>query len=97
MSVVILLDFRLKPEVVEETKKLFKKILPETRAYAGCEGLDVYGNADDPTNMVFHERWQSKEHYQKYLAWRTGNGSMEEFGAKLAAPPTIRYFNRLDL
>jgi quinol monooxygenase YgiN len=97
MSVVILLEFRVKPEALEESKKFFKKILPETRAYPGCEGLDVYSNADDPTTIVFHERWQSKEQYQKYFAWRTGNGSMDEFGAKLAAPPTVRYFNRLDV
>jgi quinol monooxygenase YgiN len=97
MSVVVLLDFRVKPDVVEEAREFFKKILPETRAYAGCEGLDVYSNADDPTNIVFYERWQSREHYQKYFSWRTGNGSMDEFGKKLAGPPTIRYFNRIDV
>jgi quinol monooxygenase YgiN len=97
MSVVILLDFRLKPEVLEESMQLFKKILPDTRAYSGCEGLDVYSNADDPTNIVFYERWQSSEHYKKYLAWRTESGFMGAFGAKLAEPPTIRYFNRQDI
>lgn len=97
MSIVVLLDFRVKADAVEDSKKFFRKILPETRAYTGCQGLDVYSNADDPTNFVFHERWQSKEHYQKYFAWRTGNGSMEEFGSKLAGAPTVRYFNREDI
>jgi quinol monooxygenase YgiN len=97
MSIVVLLDFRVKADAIEDSKKFFKKILPETRAYSGCQGLDVYINADDPTNFVFHERWQSKEHYQKYFAWRTGNGSMEEFGSKLAAAPSVRYFNREDI
>jgi quinol monooxygenase YgiN len=94
MSVVVLLDFRVKPEVLEESLQFFKKILVDTRAYAGCEGVDVYNNADDPTNIIFYERWQSKELYQKYLAWRTESGFMETFGAKLAGAPTIRYFNR---
>ena len=97
MSVVVLLEFRVKPEVVEETKAFFKKILPDTRAFAGCEGLDVLTNADDPTIFVFNERWQSQEHYQKYFAWRTENGSMNAFGAYLAGPPTVRYFNRQDV
>jgi quinol monooxygenase YgiN len=97
MSTVVLLDFRVKPDAIEETKKFLKKILPDTRAYPGCEGLDVYTNADDPTNFVFHERWQSKEHYQKYFAWRTENGSMDEFGSKLAGAPTVRYVNREDI
>ena len=97
MSIVVLLDFRVKPDVIEESKQFFKKILPETRAYAGCLGVDVYNNADDPTNIIFYERWQSKEHYQKYFAWRTASGFMETFGAKLAGAPTIRYFDRWDV
>ncbi len=94
MSIVVLLDFRVKPEVLEESLQFFKKILPETRAFAGCEGVDVYNNADEPTNIIFNERWQSKEHYQKYFAWRTASGFMDTFGAKLAGAPTIRYFNK---
>ena len=97
MSIVVFLEFRVKPEAIEETKAFFKKILPDTRAYAGCQGLDVYTNADDPTNFVFHERWQSKEHYQTYFAWRTESGSMDAFGSKLAGPPSVRYFNREDV
>jgi quinol monooxygenase YgiN len=96
MSIVVLLDFKVKPDGVEDSIQLFKKILPDTRAYPGCEGVDVYNNADDPTNIILYERWQSKEHYQKYLAWRTQTGFMDTFGAKLAGAPTIRYFNRRD-
>ena len=97
MSVVVLLDFRVHPDKVEETKTFLGQILPETRAYPGCNGIDVYNNGDDPTNFVFHERWQSREHYKKYFAWRTGNGSMEEFGKKLIGPPNVRYFERVDV
>jgi quinol monooxygenase YgiN len=97
MSVLVLLDFRVKPDVIEESKRLFEKLLPETRAHPGCEGLDVYSNAEDPTNILFYERWESKEHYQEYFTWRTGSGAMDEFGKKLAGAPTIRYFNRLDI
>jgi quinol monooxygenase YgiN len=97
MGIVVILEFKVKADVVEESKKYFKKILVDTRAYPGCEGLEVYTNVDDPAVFIFHERWQSKEHYGKYMAWRSGNGSMEEFGAKLAGAPTIRYFNREDV
>ncbi len=97
MSIVVLLEFHVKADAVEDAKQFFKKILPDTRAFAGCEGLDVYTNVDDPTSFVFQERWQSKEHYEKYFAWRTANGSMEAFGAKLAGAPSVRYFKREDV
>jgi quinol monooxygenase YgiN len=97
MSIVVLLEFRVTAEAVEETKKFFKKILPDTRAYSGCEGLDAYSSEDDPTIFVFYERWQSKEHYQKYAAWRVETGLMGELAKNLVGPPVVRYLDRLDM
>jgi quinol monooxygenase YgiN len=52
MSTVVLLEIQVKPEAVDEMKALLKKILPDTRAYEGCQGLDLYGNLDDTGNLV---------------------------------------------
>ena len=45
---------------------------------------------------MFYERWDSRQHYEKYLAWRTETGAVNQLGAMLAAPPSIRYFERID-
>ena len=95
MSVVVLLEIQVKPEAVNEVKAFLKQVLPDTRAYAGCQGIDIYGNADDAGNMVFYERWDSRAHYQKYLAWRTETGVLDQLGAKLVAPPKIRYYEHV--
>ena len=95
MSVVVLLEIKVKPEAVNEVKAFLKQVLPDTRAYAGCQGIDIYGNADDAGNMVFYERWDSRAHYQKYLAWRTETGVLDQLGAKLTAPPKIRYYEHV--
>ncbi len=97
MSVIVLLEMHVKPEAVNEVKALLKELLPDTRAYAGCQGIDIYGNIDDTGNLVFYERWDSREHYQKYLAWRTETGVVDQLSAKLTAPPNIRYFARVDV
>ena len=97
MSVVVLLEIQVKPEAVNELKAMLKKNLPDTRSYNGCQGLDVYGNLDDTGNIVFYERWASREHYQKYLAWRTETGAMNRIGALLTGPPKIRYYERVDV
>jgi quinol monooxygenase YgiN len=95
MSVVVLLEMQVKPEAVNEVKAQLKQILPDTRSYAGCEGLDIYGNMDDGGNLVFHERWQTREHYQKYLAWRTETGALAALASKLTGPPKIRYYEHV--
>ncbi len=96
MSVSVFFEVQVKPEAVEGLKETLKTLLPETRKYDGCQGMDLYGNLDQGTNLVLHERWASREHHQKYLAWRTETGVMEKLGAALAGPPGIRYFERVD-
>ena len=96
MSVVVLLEMQVKPEAVNEIKAQLKQLLPDTRAYAGCQGLDIYGNMDDSGNLVFYERWETREHYQKYLNWRTETGTMAALASKLTGPPKIRYYERVD-
>ena len=96
MSTVVLLEIQVRPEAVDEMKSFLKDILPDTRSYEGCQGIDVYDNLDDAENIVVYERWDSRPHYEKYLAWRTETGVVDQLGAMLVAPPSIRYFERLD-
>lgn len=96
MSVVVLLEMQVKPEAVAEVKASLKAILPDTRSYAGCQGIDIYSNLDNGGNLVFYERWESRDHYQKYLNWRTETGVLSQLVSKLAGPPNIRYFDRVD-
>jgi quinol monooxygenase YgiN len=96
MSVIVLLEAQVKPEAVDEIKASLKALLPDARAYDGCQGIDIYGNTEDRCNLVFYERWDSREHYEKYLAWRTETGVMDQLGAMLTAPPSIRFFERVD-
>ena len=95
-TTVVLLEIQVKPECVDEVKAFFKEVLPDTRAYEGCQGVDVYGNLDESANIVLYERWDSRDHYQRYLKWRTDTGVFDKMGAKLAGPPSIRYYDRLD-
>ena len=44
MSVMVLVEMQVKPEAVNELKGLLKQTLPDTRAYAGCQGIDIYCN-----------------------------------------------------
>lgn len=96
MSVIVIFDTQVKPEALDELKATLKVLLPETRLYDGCKGIDAYCNADDGNNLILLEHWESREHHQKYLAFRTEQGVMDKMGAALTGPPIIRYFERVD-
>lgn len=96
MSVAVFVELTVKPELVDEMKAALKQILPETRKFKGCRAIDVWGNQDQSNNIILSEIWETKEDHQKYVAWRTETGAMAELGARLAEPPSIRYYDKVD-
>ena len=97
MAVTVLLELQAQGDKVDALLNTFKEILPDTRAYDGFVGIELVQNQDDPTNVILIERWQTRQHYEKYLAWRTETGALEALGAMLAGAPSIRYFDTKDV
>ncbi len=71
-------DVPTKPECVEDMKAYLKEILPDTRAFEGCESIVVHENTDDPTSLVLYEIWASREHHEKYVQWRVETGVIQK-------------------
>lgn len=97
MSVMVLVDMQVKPEAVNEVKGLLKQTLPDTRAYAGCQRIDIYGDQDDAGHLVFYQQWDTRAHHQRYVDWRTQSGLLGKLAEKLTGPPKVRYFERVDV
>jgi quinol monooxygenase YgiN len=96
MACTVLLEVKLKPEAIETAKGAFKEILPDTRAYDGCQGVYVVENQDEAGNLVVVETWDSREKYEKYFAWRVETGVIDQLGAMCEGPPSLRYFDPVD-
>lgn len=97
MSVMVLVEMQVRPEAVNEVKALLKQTLPDTRAYAGCQRVDIYENLDDTGNLVFYQQWDTREHHQRYVGWRAETGALDKLAGKLTRPPKVRYFDRVDV
>ena len=96
MATLVQLEANAKPECVQDLIDLLRQRLPETRAYDGCQEITAYLN-DDGHTFVFVEQWDSKEHYDKYLAWRDETGVLAELVALLQEAPDIRFFEPVDV
>ena len=95
MSVLVTLDFNVKPGKVGELREWLRGELHHTRAFDGCNGITIHSDQDDPNHVVFVENWDSRQHYEKYLAWRTERGDLEKLVGWIAGEPSIRYFDNV--
>lgn len=95
MTCTVLLEIKVKKEFVDGMGEGFKGLFPDTRSYDGCIELFVSQNQDDPQNFVIVETWESRQHYEKYFAWRTERGDIDNLGTMLEGEPSLRYFDRL--
>lgn len=96
MSTLVVLTAKAKSENVDAVKALFKEIIPDTRSYDGCREITVYQNMDSGGTFVAVENWESRPHYEKYLAWRTESGVLDKFVEMLEEAPDIQYYDAID-
>jgi quinol monooxygenase YgiN len=47
------------------------EILPGSRKYDGCKGLNVYFNTEDKNKLILVEHGDFRQQHEKYLDWRT--------------------------
>jgi quinol monooxygenase YgiN len=93
MTCQVILEIKVKPESIDATRKWFRSVLPDTRAYDGFVTLHMAQNQDNPAELMIVEQWDTRAAYEKYLAWRGERGDMNALGAMLAGEPRIRFFN----
>lgn len=73
MEYLVLADFKTKQGMANDMAAIFKEALVETRAFEGCNAIDVYFEEKTST-FTLVEDWKSLEHYEKYLQWRIDGG-----------------------
>ena len=93
MTVSVLLEGTLKEGEKDNFTGICTEAFKVTRAYEGCQGIDLTYNTENPNNWVFTEVWDSKEHYDKYLQFRTDDGTLDAVAALCEAAPSIRIFD----
>ena len=93
MAVMVLLTITTNESDVDSFKALMDEILPDTRAYKGCQEIVSYQNQDDGRNFVLVEQWDTRTDYEKYVAWRTETGTLARLVALCEGEPNIQLFD----
>ncbi|GLY14943.1 antibiotic biosynthesis monooxygenase [Kineosporia rhizophila] len=89
MSVIAVLEFRLRPETLSEGLPVLHEVLQETRTFAGCRSVEVMVDQADPAHLVVVEHWESMEADEAYREFRAGPGAPTALGPHLAGAPVL--------
>lgn len=93
MTTIVILDIPATPDTRDAVLQMLRDVLDETRAFEGCEGLELIVNQDDTANIAVYERWRSRADYDKYRAFRQETGFSAKFRAAFPNPPIVRIFD----
>ena len=94
-AVAVLIDLHVKRESVEAVKKALQTGLPDILGFDGCLDATLHVNQDDDLNLLFVEHWASREHFERYRAWRAERGDHTHLVPMLAAPLAVKFFDVL--
>ena len=91
MNLLVNLQLKVKPGQVPDLLETFKEILPGTRAYEGCRWVRLVTNVEGENILEAVSQWDSKEHYEAYLKWRTETGVLAALLEFLDEDPVFRF------
>ena len=97
MAVTVLVNFVAKPEANDQLMAMMKDALPHTREYDGCLGVEAVNNLDRNGDLVLIEKWETREKYDAYMAWRVETGMIDAVGPMLEGEPSIKYYETVDI
>ena len=67
--------------------------LVATRAFEGCESVEVYTDADNPDTIVLWEKFATRADHEAYLGWRIETGLLDALGSILASDLQVTYLD----
>ena len=97
MSVMITVEFKIKPEKVDEAFEEMREGLPATRNFQGCQRIDSYFDKKN-SSLFLVEFWDSLEDQRKYLKWRLANSGESvnnSIEANLFEPPIFKIYEAM--
>lgn len=89
MSHTTMVEFPCHPGKGVELLGLLAAALGDTRAFDGCESIEVYTDQEEPDRIVLWEKWETRGKYEAYLAWRMETG-LADLLTPLMDPANLR-------
>jgi quinol monooxygenase YgiN len=92
MSTTVMVSFQAKPDQAESLLKFLSGVQSGV-IEAGCLGISLLQDQDDPTRIFEIEVWKSADDHKKFVQSAAESGAFKPFYTLLAAPIQANYLN----
>ena len=91
MSIARIGETQAKSESVDELRDFLISIMPDIKSSEGCESVQLFQSADEPSKFIIVEVWDSVESHQASVR-NIPAEKLDEIRPLLAASPSGSYF-----
>lgn len=91
MSMSRIGEMQAKEETIEELREFLLSIMPGIQSSEGCESVQLYQRADEPSRFMMIEVWDSIESHQASVK-NIPQEKLGELQPLLAGSPSGSYF-----
>ncbi|RLA48782.1 MAG: hypothetical protein DRQ97_02880 [Gammaproteobacteria bacterium] len=93
-SVFVILSMQVDLAKMDEFLIMMREAVEDTRAWEGCQMLDIYVDQDKPGRVVFYEIWTSRDEYETYFKWREDAGFIEKMADFITSELDISFLSK---
>lgn len=87
--IIAILELEFRPESTEQGLDVLARELVTTRQFDGNLGADMLVDLKRPERAAVYERWESREHDDRYREFRSGPGAIADLPGLLAERPRL--------
>ena len=93
MSTYVTIELRAKKGMGNDLVSVFKQFTPIARGTEGNLSIQLMQDQDDPDLLKLYQRWESREHQEKYLVQWRERGNNQILDPFLDGEPDTHYFH----
>jgi quinol monooxygenase YgiN len=93
MTTTVHLEIHFDAGKLDLARDIVRETLVATRAWPGCQGLEVIVDDDDPSRAIVVETWATAADHEAYVAWRATPEGANRLPEVLVEPPVTRSFS----
>ncbi len=95
MKVNVIITFTAKVTMLEKFIKIMESVKHDLPAVQGCNGVQIFNNADSKNVFTLVESWDSEEVHKSYIEEVVVSGAWATIAAHLECEPVSGYYYSL--